>query len=194
MVVKNGNSAAVASGEYTSIALFIPTEKAMDVMEEILTIQADLRGEGFDAHIEVVRNAQPTPRRRESDVVPGSGADVDTVELPKRAGSVRTMRGQRKAADTTISTRAGRNSVVYRVIDPTTKVTPRNHEVRMYMLTHGPRTARALMEEMHLGRKVIESALHGLRTEGAVESVEDNGQKITQAKFSKRQIQQGTPE
>lgn len=168
----------MATSELTKLTLTFPTRMILDVTEAVLAIQQEMQEAGEPFQVGVVRNASLTPRRREEDAVP----DIDggTVE------GTGTVRAQRRAATTRIA-RTGANSVVYRVVDPTVKVTPRNQEVRMYLLKHGPKTARQLMDEMDLGRKVIESALHGLRTAESVESVEDNG-KVTQKKFSKAEI------
>lgn len=172
--------------ELTRLSLTFPSNRALDVMEKILDIQQDLQLTGEDVQVDMVRNATLTPRRREADiVVPVEG---DTVE--RVTGT--TRKAARKAADTTIATKAGRNTVVYRVIDAAKKVNPREQEVRMYLLKKGKAESCAeIMAGTGYGLKVVQSALWGLRNKKAAESVEDTGSPIPQAKFSKAQIKAG---
>lgn len=178
--------------DLTRLSLTFPEDHILEVMERLIEIQQDLKAEGATVQIDMVKNATltpRTPRRRETDltVAPIEGGTADTSEaIPRRRAAPR-----RQAADTTIATRAERNAVVYRVIDPAVKVNPREQEVRMFLLRKGkPMSCADIMQETKLGLKVVQSALWGLRNKGTVESVPDVGT-VTQAKFTKAQIKAG---
>ena len=100
------------------------------------------------------------------------------VELEGEA-PVKVRRAPRVASPIGV---AGGKGVVYRVLDAATPLSESKARVRTYILQHTPHRVRAgqvagvrarAIVEAHpeWGRKGIESALHGLRSRGMIESV-----------------------
>lgn len=196
--VPNNNVAAFPNtADLTRLSLTFPENYILDVMERLIEIQQDLKAEGAEmVQIDIVKNATITPRRRASDITEEGEEDMPniaggTVDTARARPAPRRASPRRHAADTTIATRQGRNAVVYRVIDPTVHVNPREQEVRMFLLRKGKAMSCAdIMAETGLGLKVVQSALWGLRNKKAAESVDDTGN-VPQAKFTKAQIKAG---
>ncbi len=154
------------------VSLVVPEDRVLDVMEALLAVQATLRADGIDSKLEIKhRLHERTDDARESTapvVVAGT-----RVEVAATGDGV-------PAPDDVVSKR---NKVIYRVINPRVRVGVVPHTVRMFLLERGPATAKQIEETLNMGRKSVESALHKLRTDGSVESVQDAGQEIKQRKF-----------
>ena len=160
---------------YNQLSIVVPEHRTLDVFELLLECQSMLQADGEAVKVMMKQDVPELPH-----------VAVPVVE----GGTV-----ERSAADTRIDTRRpGKNGVVYRVVNPSIKVGQVPHEVRMFILTHGPTTARKIQEGTGRGMKSVESALWGLRHAGSVESVEDTGVPVKQKRFGKKVIAAGAPE
>ena len=81
----------------------------------------------------------------------------------------------RRVVPASIRPTAGRNTVVYQVLNGAVPKGDTKVQVHAFLLANQMKgklcSAREVMDRTHLGQKAVESAIHGLRTEGFIESV-----------------------
>lgn len=114
------------------------------------------------------RLPQPAPAGNGHAVAPGYPPVVAPPVVPQIRG--------RKVAAPPVAPRGGRNSVVYQVLNGTPPTGSTKAQVHAFLMANQAKghlcSAREVMDRTHLGQKAVESAIHGLRTEGWVKSVE----------------------
>ena len=130
----------------TRITFTIPDELLPQLQPLVDELTSDRWSEALEVKVRLIRELRREP--------------VEPAAMPPPAALVALV--------------DGRNKVLYHPVIPTRTlpVGTRGEAIRVYLLEHGPMSARALEAATGLGRKVIESTLWKLRSDGIIESRE----------------------
>ena len=140
--------------------MFILAKLAI-LAQEVLTST----GQRMRLHVEELADQATAPKVATAVPVNGGAARHVSPVVPQI----------RRVVQSAVRPAAGRNTVVYQVLNGAVPSGDTKQQVHAFLMANQMKgklcSAREVMDRTHLGQKAVESAIHGLRTEGFIESV-----------------------